>query len=97
MNPLNHKPEIFAYDWNIIEMTIHFYKNFWFQRMSIRNNHLEANRNKSNCLVNNLYKKIEISRTFLRAKQVGEKRGSFQFPVEIAHTRRLFLCWFAYK
>ena len=29
--------------------------------------------------------KIEISRTFLRAKQVGEKRGRFQFIVEITH------------
>ena len=28
---------------------------------------------------------IEISRTFLRAKQVGEKRAIFQFVVEIAH------------
>ena len=28
---------------------------------------------------------IEISRTFLRAKQVGEKRGRFQFVVEITH------------
>ena len=28
---------------------------------------------------------IEISRTFLRAKQVGEKRGRFQHFVEIAH------------
>ena len=27
---------------------------------------------------------IEISRTFLRAKQVGEKRAIFQFAVEIA-------------
>ena len=26
---------------------------------------------------------IEISRTFLRAKQVEEKRGRFQFVVEI--------------
>ena len=29
--------------------------------------------------------KIEISRTFLRAKQVGEKPGRFQFVVEITH------------
>ena len=28
---------------------------------------------------------IKISRAFLRAKQVGEKRGKFQFVVEIAH------------
>ena len=27
---------------------------------------------------------IEISRTFLRAKQVGEKRGRFKFVVEMA-------------
>ena len=28
---------------------------------------------------------IEISCTFLRAKQVGKKGGNFQFVVEIAH------------
>ena len=28
---------------------------------------------------------IEFSCTFLRAKQVGEKRGRFQFVVEVAH------------
>ena len=28
---------------------------------------------------------IEISRTFLRAKQVGEKRGRIQFVVKNAH------------
>ena len=28
---------------------------------------------------------IEISRTFLQANQVGEKRATFQFVVEIAH------------
>ena len=28
---------------------------------------------------------IEIPRTFLRAKQVEEKRGTFQFVVDIAH------------
>ena len=33
----------------------------------------------------NFYNKIENSRTFLRAKQVGEKRARFQFVVEIAH------------
>ena len=27
----------------------------------------------------------QISRTFLRAKQVGEKRGRFQFVVESAY------------
>ena len=30
-----------------------------------------------------LLKGFEISRTFLRAKQVGEKRGKFQNPVII--------------
>ena len=30
-------------------------------------------------------REIEISRTFLRAKQVGEKHARFQFVVEIAH------------
>ena len=28
---------------------------------------------------------IEIFRTFLRAKQVGGKRGKFHFVIEIAH------------
>ena len=28
---------------------------------------------------------LEISRSFLRAKQVGEKRGRIQNPVKIAH------------
>ena len=28
---------------------------------------------------------IEISRTFLRVKQVGEKRRKFQFVVELAY------------
>ena len=28
---------------------------------------------------------FEISRSFLRAKQVGEKRGKIQNPVKIAH------------
>ena len=28
---------------------------------------------------------IEISRTFLRPKQLGEKRARFQFFIEIAH------------
>ena len=34
---------------------------------------------------------IEISRTFLCAKQVGEKRGRFQFVVEIAHKKVILI------
>ena len=29
--------------------------------------------------------RFEITRASLRAKQVGEKRGKFQFAVEISH------------
>ena len=36
----------------------------------------------ANCLVSNYY---NVSGAFLRAKQVGEKRGKFKFVVEIAH------------
>ena len=35
--------------------------------------------------VSNIYFRTEIPRTFLRAKQVGEKRGRFQFVVESAY------------
>ena len=45
---------------------------------------LEGNQNKNNYLEQFL-QQIEISCTFLRAKQVGEKRAIFQFVVEIAH------------
>ena len=34
---------------------------------------------------NQFLQQIETSSTFLRAKQVGEKRGKFQLAVEIAH------------
>ena len=45
---------------------------------------LEANQNMINRLVSNFYNKLKISRTFLRAKQVVEKRAKFQFVLEIA-------------
>ena len=35
--------------------------------------------------------RIEISRTFLRAKQEGEKDGKFQFVGEIAHKAVVFI------
>ena len=34
---------------------------------------------------------FEICRTFLRAKHVGDKRGKFQFVVEIAHKAVIFI------
>ena len=43
---------------------------------------LVANLNKND---EQFLQQIENSRTFLRAKQVGEKRGRLQFVVEIAH------------
>ena len=46
---------------------------------------LEANQNKKQLPCYQFFRQIEISRTFLRAKQVGKKGGNFQFVVEIAH------------
>ena len=34
---------------------------------------------------------LEISRTFLRAKQLGEKRGIFQVVLETAHKAVVFI------
>ena len=50
--------------------------------------YLEANQNKNRCLV---LDNLKFSRTFLRAKLVGEKRAKFQFVVNIAHKAVVFI------
>ena len=53
-----------------------------FLNCSTKSVEVEANQNKNNL---QLLQQIEIFRTFLRGKQVGEKHGRFQFVIEIAH------------